>query len=273
MLERELQVACRLAEEAGHAIEEIRTSGFVAQSKSDKTPVTEADLASDRVLRTGLLKAFPNDSLLSEESENHRGASGRTWIIDPLDGTRGFINDVEGYAVQIGLVIDGLPVLGVVYEPRHHRLYSAVRGQGARLSTDETSIDLAVSNRDNFATMTMVASSSLHRSKRLWLTERLALSTSKAMRSVGSKVGALVRQEADIYVSSHTVSYWDSCGPLVILEEAGGAWTHLDGTPLTFTLTSEIPTHSGPFVASNGYNHSQICQAVQHILRESPEGT
>jgi 3'(2'), 5'-bisphosphate nucleotidase len=269
MLDRELRVACRLAQVAGSAIEGIRLTGFNAEAKADQTPVTEADIASDRILRRGLLEAFPNDSLLSEESEDHHRSSNRTWIIDPLDGTRGFISDVEGYAVQIGLVEDETPVLGVVYEPRHGRLYSATRHHGAFLSAQGVTHQLKVSSRSDFASMTMVASSSLAREKRQWLTEHLGLSAGIAMRSVGSKVGALVRHVADIYVSSHPVKYWDSCGPLVILEEAGGAWTHLDGTPLSFSLSAEIPIHDGPFVVSNNQRHAETCRAVQHILRDT----
>ncbi|MGB0589942.1 MAG: 3'(2'),5'-bisphosphate nucleotidase CysQ family protein [Myxococcota bacterium] len=266
MLDRELRVACVLAQEAGAAIEGIRAAGFKEESKSDRTPVTEADLASDRILRRGLLEAFPEDSLLSEESENHVGGSCRTWIIDPLDGTRGFINDVEGYAVQIGLVVDEAPVLGVVYEPRHGRLYFATRGHGATLREGGVERLVRVSPRDDFSLMTMVASSSLAQDKRTALRAHLGVSREVVMRSVGSKVGALVRQNADIYVSSHPVKYWDSCGPLVILEEAGGVWTHLDGSPLSFSMSTTIPIHGGPFLVSNGHRHAEACQAAQRIL-------
>ena len=270
MLRRELEVARQLARRAGRAIEEIRLEGFSAKSKADETPVTEADLASDRIVREGLLKAFPSDGLLSEESTGHRGSSGRTWIVDPLDGTKGFINDVEGYAVQIGLVVDGQAIMGVVYEPKHERLYYAVRGQGAYMETGEKVVTpLRVSRAESFGEMTMVASSSLSSSLRDQLVTLLGLQEGIAMRSVGAKVGTIVRSVSDIYISSHAVHYWDSCGPLVICEEAGGRWTLVDGSPLSFCLEDELkpPAHAGPFVVSNGARHEEVCAAFARLIQ------
>ena len=266
MLERELKVAIELARRAGAAIESIRMRGFASDTKSDKSPVTEADLASDRILREGIERVFPEDALLSEESENRAGTSGRTWIIDPLDGTRGFINDVEGYAVQIGLVEAGVALLGVVYEPKHDRLYRAVRKQGAFIEEANVTRALSVSTHQHFSAMTMVASTSLAPDIRQRLVGDLGLASAVPMRSVGAKVGAIVRCQADIYVSSHTVKYWDSCAPLVILEEAGGTWTLLDGRPLSFDAIGGIPVHKGPFVVSNGPRHRETCTAVSQLV-------
>jgi 3'(2'), 5'-bisphosphate nucleotidase len=269
MLDLELRVACRLARDAGSAIEAIRTKGFEALLKSDRTPVTEADLAADQLLHHGLLEAFPRDSLLSEESEPHQGPSERTWIIDPLDGTRGFIRGAEGYAVQIGLVVGDTALLGVVYEPQHRRLYYAIRQRGAYLECKGVTRRLKVSSREDFSSMTMVTSSSLAHDTRQRLAAQLGLADGLAMHSVGCKAGMIVRQEADIYVSSHPVKYWDSCGPLVIVEEAGGTWTHLDGAPFTYALGAEIPVHGGPFVVTNGHEHITICQAVMRNLEDA----
>ena len=269
MLERELDLACSLAREAGRAVETIRRSGFDAQLKADNSPVTEADLASDKILRGGLKAAFPEDGLLSEESADYRGRSGRTWIIDPLDGTRGFINDVEGYAVQIGLVEAGEPVLGVVYEPRHDRLYYARRGIGAFLEESGARLPLQVSERARFAEMTLVASSSLSADLRREVSAALGFKESHALRSVGTKVGMLVRGLAEAYLSHHSVSYWDSCGPMVILQEAGGTWTHLDLSPLLYDMSAPIPVHEGPFLVTNGVKHETICRAASRIINKA----
>ena len=269
MLERELERACALARRAGHAIETLRLAGFDSRLKADRSPVTEADLASDRILREGLNSAFPKDGWLSEESADHLGTSGRTWVVDPLDGTRGFISDVEGYAVQVGLVVDDTPVLGVVYEARHDRLYFARRGMGAYLEEGGQRRQLRVSASPPRAEMTLVTSSSLDKKLRLRLVRELGLGGSEAFRSVGTKVGVLVRGLHDLYLCHHPISYWDSCGPMVVLQEAGGMWTHLNSEPLTYILSRSIPTHPGPFLVSRGGDHMAMCSAARRILEEA----
>ena len=267
MLQEELRTACRLAREAGAAIEHVRRTGFEAMTKADESPVTRADLAADAILSRGLTDAFPMDGYLSEESARLEGRSGRTWIIDPLDGTKGFIRGVDGYAVQVGLVEGNDAVLGVVFEPLNNRLYHAVKGQGTTLESPLTGTRrLRVSSRSLYPEMPLIASSSLRKSLRDEVVGSLGLAQGSAARSVGIKVGHLLRHNADVYVSPHPVHYWDSCAPWVILREAGGRWTTPGGDDLQFDLAGEHVHHPGPFIASNGTRHDDLRRDIGAIL-------
>lgn len=124
--------AARIARAAGAAA--MRYYGTATPtSKSDASPVTQADHAANAVIVEALRREFPGDAILSEESKDspERRAARRVWIVDPLDGTKEFLAQNGEFSVMIGLVEDGEPVLGVVYLPDGDLLYAAARGQGA----------------------------------------------------------------------------------------------------------------------------------------------
>lgn len=264
-----MAVAVRLAREAGAAIEAVRRAGFEAFTKADTTPVTAADLAADRVITAGLAASFPDDRVLSEESGFADGAfakRARAWVVDPLDGTEAFVDGtIRGYAVQIGLLVAGRATLGVVYEPRADRLWWAVRGEGAfEERAGARSGPLAVSARGAGDARPLVTSTTIDRARRRRLLA-LGLTEGGELRSVGVKVGELVSGAADVYVIHHPVSYWDTCAPLVVLEESGGVLTDLGGRPIAFDLDAASPTHSGPLVASNNQDHDALCARVREV--------
>jgi 3'-phosphoadenosine 5'-phosphosulfate (PAPS) 3'-phosphatase len=268
-LSHELEVAAALAQTAGAAIERIRLEGFSAERKADRSLVTRADLAAEALIRRGLIDAFPGDGLLSEESAGIIATtSGRTWVVDPLDGTHAYVHGQPGYAVQIGLLDGGLPVLGVVYEPLFGRLYQAIRGRGAWLSTpeDATPRRLSVSSRALRSEMALITSTSMKGDERERLRSGLGLADAGGLRSVGCKVGTLVRQVADVYVSEHPVHLWDSLAPLVVLQEAGGAMTLADGSAMLYDLAPEHRYHPGPFLASNDTAHAALCEETRRLL-------
>lgn len=269
-LSSDLALAIRLAREAGRAIEMVRAVGFSdhVKVKVDTSPVTEADLAADRLIRAALTTERPLDALLSEESV---GAPPRPdqalWCVDPLDGTEAFVDGgtvgatyVRGYAVQIARLIPEVPFganeqdgvryriqLGVTYEPRADELSFAERGHGTfRVLGGVVSGPLTMSTHE--------------RAPRLLTSKRVDPPTKArflargyldggALRSVGVKVGRLVLGEADVYLATHKLSWWDLAAPQVILEEAGGQVADLSGLapPYRFEDLSQ-PTFRGPFV-------------------------
>ena len=118
--EQMLEIAWRAALAAGDAILGVYSTAFDVQQKTDKTPVTEADLASERIICAMLTEAFPNIPIASEELVAAEGVppwAARFWAIDPLDGTREFIARNGEFAVNVGLIEDGIPILGVVHGP------------------------------------------------------------------------------------------------------------------------------------------------------------
>ena len=263
----ELDVTSELVRQAGELVESIRGEGFVTTRKVDHSPVTRADTASDALIRSTLAAAFPDDAILSEESNVlTEGTSRRTWVIDPLDGTRGFVAGTEDYAVQVGLLVDDRPVLGVVFEPASGRLYRAASSWGATVEEPGTEPKtLSVSDRQEASSMPMVTSSSLSGGSRREILDATGLRDGGTCHSVGVKVGRVVRGVADVYYSSHPVSYWDSCAPLVILQESGGVLTDLGGRPLAYDLSRGTWNHQGSFVASNGRLHAATCDAIRAV--------
>ncbi len=158
MLTNELDAAVTLARKAGVAVLEHYAREIVSESKMgiDERfePVTVADREASRIIVDGLATLFPHDGILSEEEADEieaRLTHERVWVIDPIDGTAGFIKKDGDFAVQIGLSIAGLPELGVVYLPAHGTLYFAAKGRGAFVETNGRAPQkLQVSSEDRF---------------------------------------------------------------------------------------------------------------------------
>src|SRR5215203_851739 len=140
--ELELRVACKLARAAGAAILEQYEGPINVEQKNhydDVEPVTQADRIANELIVDGLKREFPNDGILAEESvdTNRRLRKSRVWMVDPLDGTNGFIDGNGDFAVQIGLSEEGFCVVAVVYQPLTGVLYRAVLGEGTWIERAE----------------------------------------------------------------------------------------------------------------------------------------
>src|SRR6185312_2386159 len=170
--EQELRVAIDLAREAGAAILEFYEGPLHIEQKygfNDREPVTQADRVANELIVNALRKEFPGDGILAEESIDtpHRLDKQRVWMIDPLDGTTGFIDGNGDFAVQIGLTENGRCVLGVVYQPLTGVLYRAVIEQGCWIERPDFEPARArVSDTRDISTMRLAASRS-HRSPRM----------------------------------------------------------------------------------------------------------
>lgn len=275
MLEKELDTALALARTAGEAIMKIYHEGFEIEEKflteTYSEPVTIADRTASRLIVEGLAEAFPDDAVLSEEEPDdteRRLASRRVWIIDPLDGTKGFTQKLGDFAVQIGLTENGEPILGVVYQPIRDLAYTAVRDGGAQIIEDGAEPRrLRVSDVAEFEEMTLAVSRS-HRSPRMSrIVEHFGFANEFAHGSVGLKVGFLAARTADMYIhlSPHT-KFWDTAAPQIILEEAGGRLTDIFGAPLRYDLR-DVRNHNG-VLASNGVVHAEAAAHLRPLLTE-----
>src|SRR5215211_2552362 len=261
--ENELRVAIDLARVAGAAILEQYKGPLAVEQKNladDTEPVTQADRIANELIVTGLQREFPNDGILAEESVDttRRLGKSRVWLVDPLDGTNGFIDGNGDFAVQIGLVEDGEVVLGVVYLPLTDVLYRAVLGAGTWIERPELEPEkAAVSDRQKFAEMRLAASRS-HRSRRMnKVVQRFGFREEVQRGSVGIKVGLLVEEQCDLYIHlSGRTKQWDTCAPQLILTEAGGQLTDLFGRPLNYNVP-DVNNRNG-LVASNGVSHALI---------------
>lgn len=276
MLEKELATAIALARAAALRILEFYASEIIAEEKlgadNFTEPVTIADKTASRIIVEGIAAAFPGDAILSEEEADFaedRFAGKRIWIIDPIDGTWGFIKKNGDFGVQIGLTDEnGAVVLGVVFLPAHDKLFFAVKGAGAFLiETDGAPKQLKVSGKTNFAEMNL-ASSRDHRSPRMHrIIEDFRFKREVQRGSVGLKIGLIVEQICDLYIHlSPRTKFWDTCAPQIILEEAGGQMTDLFGSPLRYDLL-DVQNHNG-IVATNGAAHEKAVSTLKPLLNE-----
>ncbi|MBW4610133.1 MAG: 3'(2'),5'-bisphosphate nucleotidase CysQ [Hassallia sp. WJT32-NPBG1] len=237
-------------------------------------PVTVADVAVSQYILEKLQASLGNEDFgyISEETYKAQAALSQelVWIIDPLDGTRDFIQKTGEYAVHIALVKEKRPILAVVAVPEAEKLYYAIKGGGAFVETRQRqSQQIHVSSRQNIQDLTVVGSRS-HRNERLdYLLQKLPFANQKSVGSVGCKIATIVEQNADVYISLSGKSApkdWDIAAPELILTEAGGKYTHFDGTPLQYN-TGDINQWGG-LLASNGQIHEVLCQQAEEILAE-----
>ena len=272
MLEKELETAIALSKKAGNVILDFYASGCEVEEKifedNFSEPVTIADRTASRIIVEGLSDFFSGDGILSEEEfdDQTRLGNARVWIVDPLDGTSGFVERTGDFAVQIGLAENGAAVLGVVFMPLQDILYFAVRDGGAFvIENNEPPKSLHVSGKTDFAEMRL-ASSRNHRSPRMsQVVERLGLKAEVQRGSVGLKVGLIAQQFADLYIHlSPRTKHWDSCAPEIILREAGGEMTDLFGEKIIYN-TPDVRNHNG-ILATNGVSHGEALKKLRPLL-------
>ncbi len=279
-----LALACRIGWEAGDMLQSYyhQTAderNLNVQYKQSE-PVTAADLAVSQLILDSLQAALGEGDYGYVNEETYKVAEPQpleakwVWIIDPLDGTRDFIEKTGEYAVHIALTKSRRPVLSVVAVPEAKKLYYATLGGGAFAETRDGvgakhSVTLQVSARDRVEDLIVVASRN-HRDRRFeYLLKNLPCQQQKAVGSIGCKIAAIVEQQADIYLSLSNTSApkdWDLAAPELILTEAGGKFTHFDGTPLQYN-TGDVSQWGG-LLGSNGHCHDDLRAAAESILAQ-----
>jgi 3'(2'), 5'-bisphosphate nucleotidase len=232
-----LAAARRAALAAGEAIMRVYAEDFAIREKTDRTPVTEADLAAERIIVGMLEAAFPQIPVVSEERVEAEGlpaAAPRFWAVDPLDGTREFIARNGEFAVSIGLIERGRPILGVVHGPAKGVTYAAC-GPGTATRAEAGGEPRPIAARRPAADGLVVVHSRSHENSRR-LAEFLADYPVKGRVSCGSalKFGVLAAGEADLYPRFGTTMEWDTAAGQAILEAAGGRVETRDGARLGY---------------------------------------
>lgn len=232
-----------LAADAGRAILEVYASDFDVQAKSDESPLTQADLAANRVIVAGLLELTPDVPVISEESGlpdfAERSRWNRYWLIDPLDGTKEFVKRNGEFTVNIALIEDHRPVFGVVHVPVRGTTYSGCEGVGAELranGAEPRPIVVATSS----AKPVRVVGSRSHRGASLdQFLENLG---EFAMHPTGSslKFCLIAEGAADVYPRLGPTSEWDTAAAQAVVEQAGGVVLELDGRPLSYNRKADI---------------------------------
>ncbi len=292
--EREFEVAIAAAREAGAAVLPFfRSGGMVVHDKGNPTaaptvqgestplkqgakildPVSEADLLADRIIFARLSAAFPDDAILSEERAADASifTKRRIWCVDPIDGTREFINGLDDFAVQIGLLINRVPAFGVCYAPSLDLLFGGAIGHGAwserNVGDERVRTVLKVSGVDDPARATFLASRFHHSSLANRLVEAAGVGSLVTRGSIGHKVLSICEGEADGCLHpSHRTKWWDTAGPLAVLNAAGGLATDLWGDPLDYSGDGII--HARGLFFSNTRLHRVVLARVEAHLPE-----
>lgn len=247
------------------------------QEKKDG-PVTAADVATNHYILEKLQSALGTENFGYLSEETYKSLSETTkdllinqpwvWIIDPLDGTRDFIDKTGEYAVHIALVHQGRPILAIVAWPEAEKLYYATIGGGTFVETRAgITTQKLVSKLDVIQELSLVASRT-HRDERFKkLLDKLPFKAKHYVGSIGCKIATIIEQQADVYISLSGKSApkdWDMAAPELILTEAGGQFTHFDGTALMYNQGDV--NQWGGLMASNGQCHDLLCTQASETL-------
>ena len=257
MFEQELAFANELADEAERIGMSFFRGTFDVHEKVDKTPVTEADLAIEAMVRRAVKERFPQDAVLGEEA-GLEGGSNRRWIVDPIDGTKNFADGIQVWASLIALAVDDVPVVGVVSAPALGERYEAASGTGARMNGEPIRVSRADRVERAFVLYADIPD---------WIDGPYAdafvdlVKGSRRHRGFGDFWGHMLvaRGSADVMLEPELAT-WDWAALWVIVEEAGGRVTTFEGESLS---------HGSSVLTTNGVLHDELVARLTHAAREA----
>jgi len=245
-------------------------------------PVSAADMAVNELLISGLKDNinYKEWDILSEETSKEKTfreidyKKDWCWIIDPLDGTKDFLQGSENYAVHIALNYKQKPKIGIVLIPEKNELWFGIVGIGAWFENrDGSKKHFSFSDRLDISKLILVSSKNHQQTILKNLLSTFCFAETKKIGSVGCKVASILRGEADVYISlsgKTSPKDWDMAAPHALIEAAGGIFSHADGTHLTYQESNYF--QSGCLIASHGKCHQQICQkAMEFFSSEEPQ--
>jgi 3'(2'), 5'-bisphosphate nucleotidase len=266
---KELDVALEAAGLAGKTILE-HYEHFQVIPNAPANISTDTDRASQEIILQHLHKIFPNDGLRAEEAtatlQQAPDSGHRVWIIDPIDGTRGFARKNGEFSVMVALVENGEAVVGVVLEPAKRLLTYAARGAGCWRRDDMSgkATPCRVTATDELSKSRVTQSHSRNRNKPSAQIQALQPARVIETYSAGIKLAQVARGEADIYLNTYDACHdWDICAGQVLVEEAGGRVTNLAGLDPRYGLPGAV--QPGGLLASNGRLHEAALAAIRRI--------
>jgi len=260
-LRRELTLARRAARAAGDILRgHWRRGDYQIGSKGKDNPVTQADLEADRALKRLLHDPFPEYGWLSEETADSeaRLKCRRVWIVDPLDGTKEFIQGIPEFCVAVALVEEGHPVLGVTYNPITREMFWSARGMGCHLNTEAVRV-----TRTRVLRRANVLASRSETARGEWEVFHGRLKVSPT-GSVAYKLALVAAGKGDATFTRSPKSEWDIASGAALLAEAGGTMTDIHGTMIRF---NQRRVKVAGMIADNTVLHEQLVKIAPHPQR------
>ena len=230
-MQKALEIAIQAAKEAGKIVMGYYRSSYDIREKSTNNPVTTADLMANHQIREIIYHVFPDDGWLSEETKDSpdRLTKSRVWVVDPIDGTEEFIAGVPEFAISIALVVEGIPVIGVLYNPATAELFYADTGGGAFCN----GTPIRCSPCRNLKQALMLVSQTEHR-KGLLAGLIPLVAEIQYIGSVTYKLARIAAGQGDLYVTVRPKNEWDFCAGDLILREAGGVLWDREGRTIRY---------------------------------------
>ena len=259
----ELDLAIKAAEEAGNTILKIYKKGFKTFTKTDNSPVTDADLQSNKIIKEIL--SVTKHSILSEEDidDKDRLSNDMIWIIDPLDGTSDFIDKTGEFTVMIALIENQKPILGVIAWPTEKTLFVAQKNCGAFRYSDNKWEKISVTKISELPKCRTIGSRHHLSDKEKDFIKKIGI---KDFTSIGSslKVGKISSGQAEVYITTtNKMKEWDTAASHCIISEAGGKMTDMLGNELTYN--NENVYHQNGILVTNGLIHEKILREFKKL--------
>lgn len=217
--------------EASNVILKYYNSSYEVKMKGIGNPVTDADIAVDDILKEILLKETPEFGWLSEETRDSKSRLSKdmVWVIDPIDGTKEFVEGIPNFVISIGLVQMGIPVLGFIYNPISKELFSGYKNNGVKLNGQ----NCAISSKIKFNQMSMLNSRSETRAG-LWESYQEYFYELIPIGSIAYKLAMVAANQADIVASLKPKNEWDICAGHCLINESGGKLVSSLGIEITY---------------------------------------
>ena len=259
----ELDIAIKAAKEAGNAILEIYQGNFEISKKNDDSPITEADLKSNEIIKEILSQT--EHVILSEEDKDDQSRLSKNtiWIVDPLDGTSDFIDKTGEFTVMIALIKNKKPILGVISWPTEKIFFVAQKGSGAfRYSNGEWE-KISVTALAELSKCRAIGSRHHLLDKDKSFIKKLGI---EDFTSIGSslKVGKISSGEAEAYITTtNKMKEWDSAASYCIISEAGGKMTDMLGNDITYNNKEVF--HQNGILVTNGLIHDKIVEEFKKL--------
>ena len=254
--------ASEIARRAGALLLEYFRRGVKTEYKGVGTVdvVTEADRASEKLIVEGLNEAFPNHGIVGEEGSRSQSSSECLWYVDPLDGTTNFAHGFPVFCVSLGLARKNEVIAGVVYDPTRNELFAAERGSGATLNGEAIHVS-KINTLSESLLGTGFPSRKRHLNPNIHFYHQLTLK-SHGLRRAGSAALDLACVASGRYDGywEFNLNAWDTSAGALLVEEAGGKLTHVDGSRFDVALSRDV-------LATNGLIHAELMSEMQAIMR------